>query len=511
MKLGRAFLTVGSLTAASRVLGFVRDILFAAYMGTGPVAEAFIVAFRIPNFFRRLFAEGAFSTAFVPIFSGILATQGREIAFRYAEMAMAVLITTLASLVLFMELFMPEVMFVIAPGITDDPERLALTVTLARITFPYLLFVSMVALLGGVLNSIDRFGAMAASPIILNLMMIGAMLALPAYTPTIGHAVSWGVFAAGIAQWLALLAVCHRDGFTPKLTWPSFSPEIIKLFRKMIPGILGAGVYQANVLMDIFLASLLPMGSISYLYYADRVSQLPIGIIGVGIGTALLPILTRETKLNNNHDAQKSRSQAVLLSLFLALPATAGLFMLANPIVITLFERGVFTPEASTLTTFALQAYVLGIPAIVLSKVLSAQFFAREDTRTPFMIALATLALNLAGNLIFMQTLYHVGLALSTSLSAWAQVIMLDYFLKEDGMTTLPKGTKIKILSLLAATFAMCGLLWLGTGPFHDDLHQTLHSKYLILFVQIATGGTLYFFVAYLLGVWRFNHLNHMR
>ena len=293
MTLIRSIATVGSFTLASRVVGFVRDILIASFLGAGLVSDAFFVAFKVPNFFRRLFAEGAFNAAFVPMFSGLMTTDGREAARAFAGEALAVMVVVLFVFVTALQIAMPWAMYGLAPGFAANPEKFDLAVEFTRLTFPYLLFISLVSLMGGILNSAGRFAAAAATPILLNLTLIGALLLAVPYLPTTGHALAWGVAAAGIIQFVWLLAAMARAGLSIRLPRPRLTPRVKELLRLMLPGVIGAGVVQINLLVDVVIASLLPEGSISFLYFADRVNQLPVGVIGVAVGTALLPLLSR--------------------------------------------------------------------------------------------------------------------------------------------------------------------------------------------------------------------------
>ena len=395
MTLLRSVATVGSYTLLSRVAGFVRDVLTAALLGAGPVADAFFVAQRLPNLFRSLFAEGAFSAAFVPLFAGMMAERGRAAARAFAEDALAVLLAALLAFVLLGEIFMPWVMSVIAPGFGDDPAKFALAVALARITFPYLLFIALVALQGGVLNSVDRFAAAAATPILLNLFLIAALLMMGRFGWEGGHALAWAITAAGLAQFLWLMFSCARAGLALRLPWPRLTPGVRRTLAIMAPGAVGAGVTQLNLLISTALASFLPGGSVSYLYYADRLNQLPLGVVGIAVGTAILPPLSRQLRLGDLPGAIATQNRGLELAVLLTLPAAVALAVLAHPILAVLFQRGAFSPADTAATAAALAAYAAGLPAFVLVKVLAPAFFARHDTATPVKIAVVAMAVNL--------------------------------------------------------------------------------------------------------------------
>ena len=399
MALARWAATVGGYTMGSRVLGFLRDILIASVLGAGPVADAFFVAFKLPNFLRRLFAEGAFNAAFVPLFAGTLERDGREAAKSFAEDVLTVLLWTLLVLVIAAQIVMPWLMHALAPGFADEPGKLDLTVQLTRLTFPYILLISLVSLLGGVLNSLYRFAAVAATPILLNLCLIGALLGLARWTETPGHALAVGVTVGGIVQFAWLIVASRRAGMSLRLRWPRLTPGVKRLLILAAPAALGAGVAQINLVVDIIIASLLPPGSVSYLYYADRVNQLPLGVVGVAVGTALLPLLSRQLRAGETDDAANSLNRAIEMALLLAIPAAVALVVIASPVIAVLFERGAFGVAESDATAGALIAYAAGLPAFVLIKVLVPGYFARQDTRTPVRIAVLCLVVNVALNL----------------------------------------------------------------------------------------------------------------
>lgn len=460
MSLIRAAATVGSFTMMSRITGFLRDVLIAAILGAGPVADAFFVAFKLPNFFRRLTAEGSFTIAFVPLFAGSLEADGVAAAKRFAGDVLSMMCVVLAALTLAMELAMPWIMHVLAPGFVATPDRFALAVELTRITFPYLPLISLVALYGGILNSIDRFAAMAAAPILLNLILIGAMLGFADRLETPGHVLAWGVSAAGLAQLVWLIVAARRAGWTLALRLPRVTPGVRKLFRLMGPAMLGAGVVQINLLIDMVLASTLPLGSISFLYYADRVNQLPLGVIGVAIGTALLPMLSRQWRAGDGAAAQETQNRALEFGALLTVPAAVGLGVLATPIITVLFERGAFQATDTAATAAAMIAFAAGLPAFVLVKVLQPGFFAREDTKTPVKVAAAAVVLNLVLNLILMQYLAHVGLALATAIASWMNGLVLARLLGRSGAFHLDARCRRRLPRILLCAALMGGCLY---------------------------------------------------
>ena len=426
MALFRSIFTVSSFTLASRVLGFVRDILIANVLGAGMIADAFFVAFKFPNLFRRLFAEGAFNAAFVPLFSGQVASEGIKIALKFGGEVAAVLVSTLAAFTVVSMIAMPWLMFVLAPGFADDPEKFTLTTQLARLAFPYLMFMTLVALLGGMLNSLDRFAATAAAPMILNIVLIFVlMLAQTGILDLPGHALAWGGALAGAGQFILIAWACQRAGIMISLPRPRLTPGVRRLLMLMAPGLVGAGVVQINLVIGVILASLLADGSVSYLYYADRVNQLPLGVVGVAVGVALLPILSRQVGAGDVKGALESQNRAIEFSLLLTLPAAAALIALPLPIITILFQRGAFDYTAAHATADALLAFACGLPAYVLIKVLTPAFFARRDTVTPVKIAGVAVMANVVLAITLMQFMAHVGIALATALSAWLNAGLL--------------------------------------------------------------------------------------
>ena len=455
----RGILTVGGWTLLSRLLGFARDILIAALLGAGPVADAFFVALKLPNLFRRLFGEGAFNAAFVPAFSGLLAAEGRDVARRFAEEAFAVMVFWLGLLTILGELFMPQVMTVLAPGFEAMPAKFALAIELSRITFPYLILICLAALVSGVLNGLDRFTAASASYVLFNIVSIAAMLWLTPYVPTVGHALSWGVTASGVAQLGVLLVAVRRAGMSLRVPLPRMTPQMRMLMRRMAPGLVGAGVTQLNLAVDVIIASLLPAGTVSILYYADRVQQLPLGVIGTAVGTALLPMLSRQVRAGEAEASTATLNRALEYALFLTLPAALALIVSAWPIMFALFDRGAFGAESTRLSSQALAAYALGLPAFVLVKVLAPGFFARGDTATPVKIGLAAVALNLGLNLAFMGPLRQMGPALATSVAATVNAACLGGVLARRGQLRLDAQFRLRVPRMLAAALVMAAVL----------------------------------------------------
>ena len=461
----KGVLTVGGWTMASRLLGFARDILIAAMLGAGPIADAFFVALKLPNLFRRLFGEGAFNAAFVPAFSGMLAAEGPAAARRFAEEAFSVMAFWLGALTIAGEVWMPQLMAVLAPGFAADPPKFALAVELSRITFPYLILICLAALLSGVLNGLERFTAASASYVLFNAISIAAMIWLTPYVPTAGHALSWGVTVSGVAQLGVLMWASAHAGMAMRLPRPRLTPQMRVLLRRMAPGLVGAGVTQLNLAVDVIIASLLPPGTVSLLYYADRVNQLPLGVIGTAVGTAMLPMLSRQVRGGEADASRATLNRALEYALFLTLPAAVALGVAAFPIMSVLFGRGAFDAESAWLSAQALMAYAIGLPAFVIVKVLAPGFFARGDTKTPVRIGIAAVLLNLALNLVLMVPLRHVGPALATSLASVFNVVWLAIALHRRGFLQFDAQLRRRLPRMLLAAAAMGLVLYAAQHP----------------------------------------------
>jgi putative peptidoglycan lipid II flippase len=492
MALFRSFATVGGYTALSRLLGFVREILIAYFVGTGMVADAFFVAFRLPNMFRRVFAEGAFNAAFVPLFAGRLESNGEAAAKAFAEQALAVLLTTLFALTAAAMAVMPWIIHLLAPGFAEQPEKFQLTVELSQITFPYLMFVALAALLGGVLNSLYRFAAAAAAPVLLNVFFIAALAVVVPLTGQPGYVMAWTVAVAGIAQFMMLQVAASRAGMSLRLPRPRMTPDVRRLLQLMVPGVLSAGAMQVNLMVATIIASF-QAGAVSFLYFADRVYQLPLGLIGIGLGVVLLPELTRKIRARDDSGATASLNRGLELAMLLTLPAALALIVIAQPIVIVLFERGAFDRTAADATAAALAAFGLGLPAFVLVKVLQPAFFAREDTKTPFKITVVSVLANIVLGLVLFSFLRHIGLALATSLAMWLNTVLLAIRLRRLGFFALDQRCRHRLPRIALASLVMAVALWLAqqalAGWFDAGPPQRVAGLVLLLVEGLALYG----------------------
>ena len=511
MSLFRSIATVGSWTMGSRLLGFVRDILMASALGTGMVADAFFVAFKFPNFFRRLFAEGAFNAAFVPLFGERLEKDGITAARTFAAEAAAVMVAALLTFTLLAIITMPILMYLIAPGFAGHSEKFELTIELTRITFPYLTFMALIALMGGMLNTMQKFAATAAAPILLNIVLISALVLLnldvfdhPGFT------LAWAVCAAGIGQFIWIVAACAKGKLLFRLSWPRLTPGVKRLLTLMAPGLIGAGVVQINLVVDVILASTLQEGSVSFLYFADRVNQLPLGVIGVAVGVALLPLMTRQLAEGNEAGAAESQNRAIEFALLLTVPATLALVTIGDPIVRVLFERGAFDAAATKNTAAALSAFSVGLPAYVLIKALTPGFFARQDTVTPVKIAIVAMVVNVVLALILMQVLSHVGIALATACSAWMNAIILWVILHRRGQFHADARLWNRGIRTIAVSLVMAGALFYAASMLSTYLTGTGLERVAALILLVVFGLALFAVLAHYCGAMKVSELRTM-
>jgi len=498
--------TVGSLTMLSRIAGFVRDILTAAFLGAGPIADAFFVALKLPNFFRRITAEGAFSIAFVPMFSGIEEKQGRAEALRFASQVQGVMLALMIPFTIAMMIGMPWVINVITPGFTDDPVRYDAAVDLARITFPYILLISVVALYGGVLNSFSRFAAFAVAPVFFNLTIIAALLGFADYAESPAHAMAYAVSISGVVQLIWMLLNTYRFKVNFPVGKPVLNAETRKMFRLMGPACIGAGVVQINLFVDMILASFLEQGAISYLYYADRLYQLPLAVIGIAIGTALLPMLARKIKAHDHEGSTSLTRKAVKYSLILSIPAAVALISLSAFIMIVLFERGAFDRTASLASAAALNAYAIGLPAFVLVKVFSTVFYAAEDTKTPVRYAIIATLCNIGLGIILIFPFGHVGIAAATAVAAWINVGLWVRNVQRNHFD-IWSGVKQTLLKAVLASFIMgAGLMF-----FNSIISvESLWMQIIVLSGLVGGGIMLYFGLLFATGELRFSEFKQI-
>ncbi|NMF97261.1 murein biosynthesis integral membrane protein MurJ [Aromatoleum toluolicum] len=501
MNLLRALATVSSMTLLSRILGFVRDFVIARTFGAGMATDAFFVAFRLPNLLRRMFAEGAFSQAFVPILAEYKNRQGPEethqLVSRVAT-ALALAVTAVAAIGI---VAAPLIIWISAPGFADEPDKFALTVELTRITFPYILFMALVALAGGVLNSWSRFAIPAFTPVLLNLSFIGmALFAAPWFDPPV-LALAWAVFIGGVLQLALQLRPLARIGLLPRFDLNLSDPGVRRIARLMLPAMLGVSVSQVSLIINTIFASFLESGSVSWLYYADRLMEFPAGLLGAALGTILLPSLS---KLHADEQPEAFSSLldwGLRLTLMLTLPAALALALLAVPLLSTLFQHGAFTVTDVQQTRLALVAYSVGLSGLILVKILAPGFYARQDIRTPVKIALITLGATQLMNLAFIVPLKHAGLALSIGLASLLNAALLYRGLRRRGVYRPQPRWGIFTLRLLVALAVLGVVLWFGMGdePWWYAQHAT--TRVLRLSAVVLGGVAAYFLTLFALGI----------
>lgn len=485
----RNFMTVGGWTMVSRVLGFLRDIIFAAFLGAGPVAEAFVIAFSLPNMFRRFFGEGAFNMAFVPMFAKKL--EAGEDPIDFARDALSGLAGILIVFTVVAQMAMPWLVVAMASGFGGD-ERFDLAVLFGRIVFPYILFISLAALLSGVLNSAGRFAAAAAAPVLLNVVLIGAMVLAEFSGADFGMALAWAVPVAGVAQLTMIWIAADRAGFRIVPRRPKMTPELKQLAIIAAPAALAGGVIQVNLLVGRQVASFFE-GSIQYLNLADRLYQLPLGVVAIAIGVVLLPELARKLRAGDDEGGRASFNRATEFALLLTVPAAIALVAIPLPLISVLFQRGAFTAADAQATALALAIYGLGLPSFVLQKVLQPLYFARADTRTPFRFALVGMAVNAVLAVILAFWLGYVAAAIATTVSGWVMVWLLWRGSRDMGPCAQADERLInRIWRIMAASLVMGAVLLVGNAMLGTWLYVP-GARYVALSVLLIAGISTYF------------------
>lgn len=497
MSLIKKFASVGGATMASRVLGFAREAMIAAFLGAGPVADAFYAAFRFPNLFRRLFAEGAFNSAFVPLFAKELEAGGKTAARQFAEQILSVLILVLLILSGLAMVFMPMLVgTIIAPKFIQDPEKFELTVLLTRIMFPYLMAMSLVAMFSGILNAFRRYFLAAFAPVVLNVVFI-AVLAFGGFielTDTeLGQVMAWGVFVSGLLQLCLLVYGIRKEGFPLSLRMPKMSPPVKRLLVLAIPTAIAGGITQINLLVGQVIASA-QAGGIAVMNYADRLMQLPLGIIGISIGVVLLPELTRALTAKNADDANHLQNRSLEFGLGLTVPAAVGLFMLNLPLVALVYERGAFDRDTAELTAYVLAGFAIGLPSFVLIKIFQPSFYAREDMKTPMYFSGVNAILNIILSLYLFPIYGIFGLAIATSIAGWVNAVLLWGALYLGNHFRIAPKTLRNILLICIASLCMAGVLYGGEVWFGDALTNSyLLMRLVLIGGLIAVSAIVYF------------------
>lgn len=500
MNLLRALATVSAMTLLSRILGFARDFVIARTFGAGMATDAFFVAFRLPNLLRRMFAEGAFSQAFVPILAEYKNRRGPEETHQLVNRVATLLALVVAAISTLGIIASPLIIYVSAPGFAADADKFALTVELTRITFPYILFMSLVALAGGVLNTWSRFAIPAFTPVLLNLSFIGmALFAAPWFDPPV-LALAWAVFIGGVLQLLLQLRPLSRIGLLPRFDLKLSDPGVRRIMTLMLPAMLGVSVAQISLLINTIFASFLQSGSVSWLYFADRLMEFPAGLLGAALGTILLPSLSKLHADGRKDDFSATLDWGLRLTLMLTLPAALALAILATPLISTLFQHGAFTADDVLQTRPALMAYSVGLIGLIMVKILAPGFYARQDIRTPVKFALITLVATQLMNLAFIVPLKHTGLALSIGLAALLNAGMLLRGLRARAVYNPLPGWGGFAFRLAVALVVLAGVLWAGMGPDSAWLEQNAIRRIVHLSALVCGGVAAYFATLFVLG-----------
>lgn len=455
-------LSVGGWTLVSRATGFVRDVVMAAVLGAGPVADAFVVAFRLPNHFRAIFGEGAFNAAFIPSYGRLRGTAGDLAARVFADRILGLMIVVQLAILAAALVWTPSLVGLLAPGLA--PGTFDLAVALTRITFPYLFFVTQVTLISGILNAHDRFWAAAAAPILLNLSMITALL-LAAFFPSAGHAAAWGVAAAGVLELVLVWTDARRGGIAPRPALPRRDAGIGRFFRLLGPAVVGSAGVQLAMFADTIIASTLPTGALSALYYAERLYQLPLGVVGIAAGTVLLPEMTRRIAAGDVTGAHTAQNRAIGLTLALAAPCAVAFLTVPDLILAALFQRGAFDAAAAARSGSVLAAYAVGLPAAVILRSVTASFYARQDTSTPLWASLTGYGVNIALKILLIGRFGIVGLALATSIGAWTNVLILWVLALRRGFTAPSRPFLLTLVAVAIGCIMLGAVTWFGRAP----------------------------------------------
>jgi len=511
MKLYRGFATVASITLLSRVLGFVRDVLIAAVLGTSSVADAFFVAFRVPNMFRRLFAEGAFDAAFIPLFAKRLHAEGPPAAQAFAGQALAGLTLVLVVFTVLAEIAMPWLMLLLAPGFASDAAKFDLAVMLARIALPYLVFMSLVALYSGMLNAFGRFAIAALAPTLLNVVLIIVLLALVAFRSgqtTAGIALAWAITASGVLQVIVVALAAARIGMRVPIERPHLTPDMRRLMTLSAPGVIAGGMAQLTMVISTIIATLQDR-VVSWLYYADRIFQLPLGVIGVAIGVVLLPDLSHKLRSGDHDAVLASENRALEFALLLTMPAAIALFIASGPIMCVLFERGAFTAADTQATAAMLSALALGLPAYVMIKVLHPSYFAREDTKTPMIYAGVAMASTAILSFVLFLAVGFTGIAIASMLSGWINVGLLIATLKRRDGFKPDQTFRRRFAGICAASAVMGGVVFVLVKLLDPWFAPTsgLPAQGAALITLVGVGLLVYLVTAELLGAAKINNI----
>lgn len=497
MSLIKSLFTVGFFTFLSRISGYIRDIFIASYLGTSHMADAFSIAFKLPNFFRNIFAEGALNSAFIPIFSGKLASKNKEEAIDFASNVLTILVISLIFLTLLFEIFMPNIMKLLAFGYLGNPEKFNFAILFARISFPYLLFISVTTIFAGILNSFGKFAIASAIPILLNIVMTLSAILLGKH---IGSALAFtiGILIAGLVQLVTIVFATYQINIILKLKIPIFDNDIKLMFKKMLPAIIGSSITQINLWVGTIFATSIA-GAVTIIYHAERLNQFPMAIIGTALGTILLPTLSRQVRNGEIQQAHDTQTKALEMSLFLTIPSSFGLFILAENIISILLERGHFNSKDTHDVAGALQFLILGLPAFVMNRVLTPRFFASLDTKIPMFTSFVSMFSNISLSYFLMKIMSFQGIVLASAISGWLSVIILSYFLVQKYDFVFAKSLFIKVTKILFASCCMSYSIFF--------MQNYLKTGFFCLLITIIVGMTIYFVIAFYLKIFNIDLL----
>ncbi len=509
-KLFKNTIVVGFITLISRVSGLFRDLFMAQYLGAGKLADCFLVAFKIPNLFRSIFAEGAFNSAFVPIFSGILYEDNKNKAKVFCKNLFAFLFYILLIFTLLAEICMPFIIDIFAPGFKASGDKFDLAISLARITFPFLFSIAITSFFGSILNTLGIFKPYASTPIILNLCMIFALIGFSSNMPTASHAASWGVAISGVIQLIFLWKVAKRHGFGVISFKPKFSYEIGVFFKKIFPGILGAGIYHLNVMIGSIFASK-TNGAVSWIYYADRLNQLPLGVIGIALATVLLPSLSREVKKKNWDKTKALFNNSMKFASLLVIPAAFGMIALSYPLIQIFFERGEFNPSDTFATSGILKILCLSLPALVYTKLFADVFYAHNDTKTPMIVAGISMFLNFILTTYLNQVYGYKGIVISITISNWINCILLYYISYLKKFMVMYKSILKNIFRITIVSIFMAFIVRFASfGLMAEISVYSFGLKFLALILLMGIGGIFYFIAILMMNIITLNQIKKM-
>ena len=504
----RSFFTVSFYTFISRILGFFRDIFIAKFLGSTIISDAFFVAFRLPNFFRRVLAEGAYSAALIPVFSGIVIdSKDDSEAADFVENTMSFLLFATVILTFIFYFGMPYIIQVLAPGFSTNKETFDLAVDFGKIIFPYLIFISLVAHFTSILNVHEKFAAGAFTPAILNISFILSLFLLTPQLSSAGYALSYGVLIGGLFQFIFMYKSVLKF-YRPRICIPRLNQKLRKFFCLFFPGVIGSGVIQLNIIIGTIIASFLPVGAISHIYYADRLNQLPLALFGIAMSTALLPTLSRAIKNNNKKEIEETQNRSLEFSLLISMPSAVGLYILSTPIIHTLFERGAFLSEDTFYTAQVLSIFSLGLPAYILIKVLVTCFFARENTKTPLYVSVVSVVINIVLSILLIGTMREMGIALATATSAWINALLLFLILQFKKNLILDNTFLRNSFKIAISTLVMLFACYFLNEIFFADLNNlNFSTKITYLLLIVISCKIIYLSMIFMLKVLSFQDL----